>query len=291
MAAREFASGNLLAESGAGINVSRPVQSIAAQLKLALSAGIYLVTTLIGVLIFLYPFLTGATPQTSQLVSSPIVLGIAISLCLAALAVESQGQALSAKIVALLGVLIALNSVLRMAETALPTPGGFTPVFLLIILSGYVFGARFGFLMGALSLLVSALFTAGVGPWLPHQMFTAGWMGMSAGWLNRLWSQLSPTRRGELAALIAFGVVWGFLYGAIMNLWFWPFQAGSPDQSYQAGLSAGDTLQRYAVFYVATSLAWDVFAAAGNAVLLGVFGAATLKALRRFRNRFLFEID
>jgi energy-coupling factor transport system substrate-specific component len=40
-------------------------------------------------------------------------------------------------------------------------------MFLLIILTGYVFGARVGFLMGALSLMVSALITGGVGPWLP----------------------------------------------------------------------------------------------------------------------------
>ena len=98
-----------------------------------------------------------------------------------ALVLEAQGRAMNAKLIALLGMLIAVNSALRFAETALPGPGGFTPVFMLIILTGYVFGARVGFLMGALSLLASAFVTGGVGPWLPYQMFTAGWMGMSAG--------------------------------------------------------------------------------------------------------------
>ena len=53
-----------------------------------------------------------------------------------------------------------------------------------LILGGYVFGARFGFLFGAFALLVSALITGGVGPWLPYQMFAAGWMGLSAGGLG-----------------------------------------------------------------------------------------------------------
>lgn len=273
-----------------------------------LSAGIYTLTALIGVFIFLYPFLSGAVAQqqvdagmqNADSISSPLALALIIALCLAALAVETQGQAMSAKLIALLGVLIAINSVLRLADVAFPGPGGFTPVFLLIILSGYVFGARFGFLMGALSLLVSALVTAGIGPWLPHQMFTAGWMGMSAGWLRNARSWIAGSRssrstdmpgRGELAMLIGLGVLWGFLYGAIMNLWFWPFQSGSPEQSWQAGLSAGHTVQRYLVFYGATSLVWDFFAAAGNAILLALFGIPTLKALQRFKRRFLFETE
>jgi len=205
---------------------------------------------------------------------------------------------MSAKLVALLGVLLAINSVLRLAETALPGPGGFTPIFMLIILAGYVFGPRFGFLMGALSMLVSALVTAGIGPWLAHQMFTAGWMGLSAGWLGlavpaRRASSAGPAflrpSRAEVARLIAFGTAWGFGYGAIMNLWFWPFQSGGVEQSWQAGLSAGQAFQRYAVFYAATSLIWDTLAAIGNAMLLWLFGAPTLKALRRFKSRFLFE--
>jgi len=308
MTAREIASRPFISRRTAWLSAGRLALTGSTAQKL-LSVGIYTLTALIGVFIFLYPFLAGnvaqqpfdAGMQSAGSISSPLAFALAIGLCLAALAVEAQGQAMSAKLVALLGVLIAINSALRLAETAFPGPGGFTPVFLLIILSGYVFGARFGFLMGALTLLVSALATAGVGPWLPYQMFTAGWMGMSAGWLGharllraRRLDQVDaqhPSSKLELLALIGFGVMWGFLYGAIMNLWFWPFQAGSPEQSWQAGLSAGDTIQRYAVFYVATSLWWDFFAAAGNAILLALFGIPTLKALQRFKRRFLFETD
>ena len=79
---------------------------------------------------------------------------------------------------------------------------------------GYVFGARFGFLLGAMTMLVSGIITAGVGPWLPYQMFTAGWVGLSAGLLPHL-----RRPRAELALLIVFAGLWGFAYGAILNLY------------------------------------------------------------------------
>ena len=41
-------------------------------------------------------------------------------------------------------------------------------------------GVPSAFLLGVLTLLVSAILTGGVGPWLPYQMFTAGWVGLSA---------------------------------------------------------------------------------------------------------------
>lgn len=270
-----------------------------------LSISIYGLASLIGVLAFTYPFiaLSPDIPLSQQQLAhsadSPLVMAILVGLCLTALAIEAQGQTMSAKIIALLGILVAMNSALRFAETIIVGPGGFSPVFMLIIFSGYVFGARFGFLAGILTLLVSALITGGIGPWLPYQMFTAGWMGMSAGWLGSLMNRRhvlpaqenmrrNPSRR-DLFVICAFGAIWGFLYGMIMNLWFYPFQAGDPAQSWQAGLSFELGVQRYLVFYLATSFIWDVFAALGNILLLGLFGIPTLKALHRFKKRFLFS--
>ncbi len=298
--------------SGRFERASRVAARLASAAQPFVGAGIYVIALLIGVFLFAYPFFSAALVQqpvsSGQAglagVPSPLALAIIVGLCLAAIIVESQGEVMSAKLVALLGVLVAINSMLRLAETALPGPGGFTPIFMLIILSGYVFGARFGFLMGALTMLVSALVTAGIGPWLPNQMFTAGWMGMAAGWLGWLRArgagsaQRGAVRRSTLHAshttlevvlLAAFGAVCGLAYGVIMNLWFWPFQAGDPAQSWQAGLSVSQALQRYLVFYVATSLVWDVLGAFGNIVLIWLFGMATLKALRRFKARFLFQ--
>jgi energy-coupling factor transport system substrate-specific component len=257
-----------------------------------LSLTIYVLCCAIGAVAFLYPFWlpvvqAGEAAQMGMAHANdaPLMTTLLVGLTFIALLLEIQGQQLSAKFVALLGVLVAINSILRFIETMLPGPGGFTPIFFLIVLSGYVFGARFGFLMGAMTLLVSALITGGMGPWLPYQMFTAGWMGLSAGWLGRA-GLLRMRPNVEWLSLILFGTAWGFLYGAIMNVWFWPFATGTPDQYWTPGISVADTLRRYATFYVITSLAWDLFAALGNALLIALFGRPTLRALRRFKRRF-----
>jgi energy-coupling factor transport system substrate-specific component len=276
-------------------------------LQRVLSVSIYTLASLIGITAFTYPFFTltqqAATQQMAHGADSPLILALLIGLCLAALAVEAQGQTMSAKLIALLGIMVAINSALRFAEAVVRGPGGFSPVFMLIIVCGYVFGPRFGFLMGILSLLVSGIITGGVGPWMPYQMFTAGWMGMSGGWIGQLRDWLAArthagtteppnrTTKLEVVILCVFGAVWGFVYGAIMNLWFWPFQAGDPAQSWQAGLSAWQGVQRYLAFYLATSFVWDAFAALGNILLLALFGLPTIQALRRFKDRFLFTID
>ena len=171
-------------------------------MRRVLSNAIYALSATLGVLAFIYPFFLnegrgGVTPplpigmahgQDALLVTTALVM-----LSLVALLVEMQGQAISAKTVALLGVLVAITSVLRFIEVAVPMPGGFSPIFAPIILTGYVFGSRFGFLMGAFTLLVSGLITGGVGPWLPYQMFAAGWVGLTAGWLQRSPIIQSPT--------------------------------------------------------------------------------------------------
>jgi energy-coupling factor transport system substrate-specific component len=259
-----------------------------------LSGVIYGLTAGIGLLALLHPFIRAAIqPEqgAATVVNTPLMMTVLVTLCFLALLFEVQGQTVSAKIIALLGVLVAINSVLRFVEVSIPGPGGFTPVFFLIILTGYVYGARLGFLMGALTLLVSALITGGIGPWLPGQMFTAGWMGLLAPLAALLLRLLrgQPGSRRELWLLAAFAGLGGLFFGVVINLWFWPYMVGPADQYWQAGVGLAETVQRYAVYYVATSLLWDLFAVGGNVLLVLVFGAATLRALRRFQQRFDFE--
>lgn len=260
----------------------------------ALSILIYGLTSAIGVLAFLYPFWMPALPQSAlqtqaHATDAPLMLSVLVGVCFVVLLAEVQGESVSAKFVALLGILVAINAVLRFAEVAIPGPGGFSPIFFLIILTGYIFGGRFGFLMGALTLLVSALITGTVGPWLPYQMFTAGWVGMTAP-LARPLVQLFRAEGSwlETAVLAVFGGWWGLVYGAIMNVWFWPFAMGPASQYWQPGITVWDAVQRYALFYVTTSLVWDAMRAAGNILLMVALGAPTLRALRRFRRRFTF---
>jgi energy-coupling factor transport system substrate-specific component len=256
-----------------------------------LTAVLFLLTAMIGAVALAYPFLlpltAGPNPNDSLLRANetPLLAALLIGMCLAVLLVELQGQAAGAKTVAALGVLVAITAILRFIEVAIPGPGGFSPIFAPIIVSGYVFGPRFGFLMGAMTLLVSAIITAGVGPWLPYQMFTAGWIGLTAGWLPHL-----SRPKLELSLLIGFGFAWGFLYGAVMNLYTWPFLVGDPAMTWEPGAGLAGGLSRYAIFYMATSFVWDSIAAFGNALLLIILGIPTIRALNRFRDRLQLHV-
>ncbi len=260
-----------------------------------LSIAIYALTTGIGIVAFLYPFWLPIVENPpvmgmAHANDAPLMLSLLVGLCFAVLLLEVQGESVSAKFVALLGILVAINSVLRFVDVAIPGPGGFSPIFFLIGLTGYIYGGRFGFLMGSLTLLVSALVTGTVGPWLPYQMFTAGWMGMSAPlcrWPVR--ALRGEGRLTEVIALALFSALWGLLYGAIMNVWFWPFAMGPVEQHWEPGIALIETLKRYAVFYLATSLVWDLMRAGGNLLITLAFGLPTLRVLRRFKRRFAFE--
>ncbi len=259
-----------------------------------LSVAIYALTTGIGVIAFIYPFLVPSVRDTTlgqaHANDAPLLITALVGLCFVVLLLEVQGQAVNAKFVALLGVLVSMNALLRFLDVAIPGPGGLSPIFFLIIVTGYVYGARFGFLMGALTLLVSTLITGAVGPWLPYQMFTAAWVGLSAPLCRPAVRAFGGVgQRLEVFVLAGFAGLWGILFGIIMNVWFWPFAVGPTDQYWEPGISFVEIVGRYAGFYVATSLAWDVLRAVGNVLLMLVFGAAALRALRRFHRRFAFS--
>ncbi|WP_298817212.1 ECF transporter S component [Chloroflexus sp.] len=244
---------------------------------------------LLGAIAFLYPFAMGRAEtgfEQAHATTAPIFFAILGPALLILLIAELSAGRLNTRALATLGVLAGVVALLRLPAG----PGDSPTFFFLIILAGYVYGARFGFLLGALGLLVSALLTGGIGPWLPFQMFVSGWMGMSAGLLTPLGRSLKPGGWGELTMLAGFGYLWGFLFGALMNLWFWPFApAGSLGWTPGSGLTA--TIQQYFIFYTVTSLAWDATRALGNALLIALLGRLALKELRRFRNRFWFAVD
>jgi energy-coupling factor transport system substrate-specific component len=244
----------------------------------------------LGAAAFLYPFfLTSpalASDSAAHAADAPLIFVALGPALLALLLAELGAGRLNAKTVAVLGVLTAINAVLR-----LPAGPGDTPAFFfLVILAGYVYGARFGFLMGALALLVSALLTGGVGPWMPFQMFVMGWMGLGTAVLRPARGRLTPGGRAELALLCAYGYLWGLLFGALMNLWSWPL-FGAGGLYWEPGLGLAGTVRRYWAFYVATSLAWDSIRAITNVVLIAALGRTVLKELRRFQTRFHFAVD
>lgn len=246
---------------------------------------IVMAASLIGGAGFLYPFLLPAIAQgdgnTAHAAEAPLLLAVVTGLCLLAIVVDldAAGAGPNSKTVALLGVLVSLDAALRLAPSLL----GASPIFLLIIISGSVYGSAFGFQMGALTLLVSAFLTGGLGPWLPYQMLGAGWVGLTAGWLPK-----PVSIRARVAWIAAFGAVWGFAYGALLNLWFWPFSApgGGAGLYWSPRLSASEAIGRYVRFYLVTSFGYDLARAAGNVALTVLLGGPLLLVLERFRAKF-----
>lgn len=136
-------------------------------MKRWITVAVYMMTALIGILAFLYPFfqplLLSAEAATASRSETGLLTALLLLLCLLVLMLELQGRTLGVKTIATLGVLVAIAAVLRFIEVAVPLPGGFSPIFAPIIIAGYIFGSRFGLLMGTLTLFVSALITGGVG--------------------------------------------------------------------------------------------------------------------------------
>lgn len=109
-----------------------------------------------------------------------------------------------------LSVLCALAVAGRAAFFMLPN---FNPVMALVIISGVAFGMEAGFMVGAVSMLVSNMMF-GQGPWTPWQMFSMGLLGFLAGIFFGKRSRQGIGRMG-LSVFGALGAI--IIYGGIMN--------------------------------------------------------------------------
>ena len=120
-----------------------------------------------------------------------------------------EGRRPQARELVLIAVLVAMNVAGRAAFFMLPE---FKPVVAMTILAGVAFGGETGFLVGAMTMLVSNMLFS-QGPWTPWQMFAMGIVGWLAGVLYRK----GVLRRSRLS-LCVFGVLCStVIYGGIMN--------------------------------------------------------------------------
>ena len=120
-----------------------------------------------------------------------------------------EGRRPQARELVIIAVLCAISVAGRAAFFMLPQ---FKPVMAMTIISGVAFGGESGFLVGALSMLVSNMFFS-QGPWTPWQMFCMGIIGFLAGVLFR--KGLLRRTRGSLCVFGAFSAI--VIYGGIMN--------------------------------------------------------------------------
>jgi len=211
-------------------------------------------------------FITAALWPDADLLNWGILAAVLAALACLALFFEFESAATSSKEIALVAMLGTISAVLRVPFAAIPNV---QPCTYIIICSGYVFGPIAGFAVGAMTALVSNFFL-GHGPWTLYQMIAWGLAGLSAGYLRKL--------KLNTAVLIVIGVVWGYLYGLITNIWYW------------TAFIYPLTLKTFLVTELNT-VWFDTLHAAGNAVFLGMLGTKTIAILRRFKERFSITIE
>jgi len=203
--------------------------------------------------------LTAALKDRHYILLSLVLLGVALF----PLFVRLERRPIESRELVLLAVLSAVAAVSRIPFAALPSV---QPVSAIVILSAYVFGAEAGLIIGALAALVSNLYF-GQGPWTPWQMFSWGLMGLTAGWLRNTWILRKRT------GMLAFGFIWGFLFGWIMNIWY---IISLPD-AFSWGLVAAA---------YASSFYFDLAHALSNVVFLSILAGSWVKVLERFRKKY-----
>ena len=164
-------------------------------MKKSTLASLLVLFVLIPLTLFLGTKLPG---RSYYLTSTLIVIYLLIPFLLA-----FEGRKPQARELVLLAVMCALAVASRVA---IPIPH-FKPIYAVIMLCGIAFGAESGFLVGALSALVSNFFS-GQGPYTPWQMLAYGTAGLLAGFVaNRKWIGKTPLELGFLGFFSSFLVV------------------------------------------------------------------------------------
>ena len=127
----------------------------------------------------------------------------------------------------------------------------FKPITALTIITGMYLGGETGFLVGAMSALISNIF-AGQGPWTAFQMLAWGLIGLTAG----LTAGMLKKHR---AVLLGYGVISGVAYSFIMDIWTTLWYSGEFDTSVY--LSALVTAIPYTVSYAVSNFIFLLFLA------------------------------
>lgn len=220
---------------------------------------------------FLWPFFVPTDEMAERaswffLAASPLTLLLVVILI-------SQEE-LGSKKIALLGILTALIAALRPLGIGAI---GIEPMWFALIIASRAMGPTFGFLLGTLSMALSALLTGGIGPWLSYQVFAAALIGWG--------TTLIPSKlrgRKEVLAVILYGICAALFFGILMDLQFWPWTLGpGTELSYLPGAALSENLNRFFTYHFISALAWDIPRAILTSILLAIAAHPMLAALRR----------
>lgn len=165
--------------------------------------------------------------------------------------------------IVIIAVLAALAAVGRVPFAGIPSV---QPTSFVIIMTGLVFGAESGFIVGAIAAIVSNIFL-GQGPWTPWQMYAWGMMGMTAGLLrNRKWM-------ASMWGKSVFGFAWGYIFGWFMNIWIIVSNVSGFSWAFVVGVYA-------------SSVKHDLAHALSNVFFLVLFSASWLRIMERFKVKY-----
>ncbi|MEN6327862.1 MAG: ECF transporter S component [Syntrophomonas sp.] len=165
-----------------------------------------------------------------------------------------------------IALIATMSALAAMARIAFSPVASFKPTTFIIMITGYVFGAQTGFMVGVVTALTSNIFL-GQGPWTPWQMLGWGLCGVLAALLGSRQNDYRPVPFIILAGAC------GYLYGWLLNIWHWV--------AFIYPLNIKTLLAVYTA-----SFAFDTLHAFGNVVFTAIFGKPFYQILRRYRKLF-----
>lgn len=169
----------------------------------------------------------------------------------------------SAQKLTIIAALTAICIVSRIIFTPLQ---GFKPVTAIIIISSLHFGAESGFMVGAMTALISNFYLS-QGPWTPFQMLTWGLIGFFAG-------LLSERLKKNKAWLLIYGAIAGILFSMLMDIYSVLWYDG------------GFNLSRY-IASVISSIRFTVIYAISNVIFLLILANPIEKKLERIKDKYI----
>lgn len=176
---------------------------------------------------------------------------------------EFQERQLSSRELVMIALLGAMSAIARIPFAPLPSV---QPSSFMIMVAALVLGPYNGFVVGAMTALVSNIFL-GQGPWTIWQVVAWGMMGFFTGLLR-------GTIFMQNKHLRAFtGFVFGILFGWFMNLW--------------VILSLQVTFSWEVIgLYYASSILFDLAHGFSNLIFLYLFSDSFIKILQRFKLKY-----
>lgn len=218
----------------------------------------YLIVISIGMFLLLFSSIALLKYNAYLLVSF-----ILIALMMVPFFIRFEVKKITGREIVILAILAAFAAVVRVPFAGIPSV---QPTSFVIIITGLVFGAESGFIVGAIAAIVSNVFL-GQGPWTPWQMYAWGTMGMSAGLFRNIWWMKYVWGKS------IFGFVWGYLFGWFMNLWI----IVSNIENF--------TWELFVSIYAA-SIYFDLAHGLSNVFFLVLFSTSWVKIMNRFKRKY-----